>query len=242
MSSTPPFHVGEHLDFVGLTIASAIACGALVFAEHGTRPRLRIASKLGASLSFVALGLFATVWNLEVYEQPDGWGSFTEWMFRGLVLGMIGDIALLGRGSRAFLAGLGAFLLGHLAYIVGIAQLVSPRDWLDAAGIYAAAPVIVGLGALALLWRHLGTMKLPVIGYVAAIITMMIGAIAVARGAAMPTENRALLATGASLFFVSDLAVARDRFYAKTFANKAWGLPAYFAGQLLIAWSLAYQS
>jgi len=47
----------------------------------------------------------------------------------------------------------------------------------------------------------------------------------------------ALLA-GAALFFVSDLAVARDRFVAPGFANRLWGLPAYYAGQLLIAWSI----
>jgi uncharacterized membrane protein YhhN len=49
----------------------------------------------------------------------------------------------------------------------------------------------------------------------------------------------ALVAAGASLFFLSDLAVARHRFVARSFWNKLWGQPAYFAGQLLIAWSLA---
>ena len=47
-----------------------------------------------------------------------------------------------------------------------------------------------------------------------------------------------LLLAGAALFFVSDLAVARDKFVGASFLNRAWGLPAYYAGQLLIAWSL----
>ncbi len=53
-------------------------------------------------------------------------------------------------------------------------------------------------------------------------------------------EPRAvLLAAGALCFFASDGAVARQRFSHESFWNKAWGLPLYFAGQLLIAWSAA---
>jgi uncharacterized membrane protein YhhN len=43
---------------------------------------------------------------------------------------------------------------------------------------------------------------------------------------------------GAVLFFASDLAVARDKLVAPSFTNHAWGVPAYYAGQLLIAWAL----
>ena len=67
------------------------------------------------------------------------------------------------------------------------------------------------------------------IAYVVAITAMVIGAIALG--------NPRFLA-GAALFFASDLAVARDKFVAPGFTNRAWGLPAYYAGQLLIAWSL----
>jgi uncharacterized membrane protein YhhN len=41
------------------------------------------------------------------------------------------------------------------------------------------------------------------------------------------------------LFFISDLAVARDRFVAPSFANRSWGLPSYYAGQLLLAWAIS---
>jgi uncharacterized membrane protein YhhN len=80
------------------------------------------------------------------------------------------------------------------------------------------------------MWPRLGSLRVPVIGYVVVIVAMVIGALAIGRGR---------LVVGALLFFASDLAVARDKFIAKTFANKAWGLPAYYAGQLAIAWSLA---
>ena len=80
-------------------------------------------------------------------------------------------------------------------------------------------------------------MRIPVVGYMLAIVAMMIGAIAVARASALPT--RTCLVTGAALFFASDLAVARDKFVEQSFTNRAWGLPAYYAGQLLIAWSVS---
>ena len=67
------------------------------------------------------------------------------------------------------------------------------------------------------------------IAYVARSSRWCIGAIAL--------RNPRFLA-GAVLFFASDLGVARDKFVAPGFPNRAWGLPAYYAGQLLIAWSL----
>jgi len=46
---------------------------------------------------------------------------------------------------------------------------------------------------------------------------------------------------GALLFLLSDLAVARDRFVAPVFINRVWGLPMYFCGQLLFAFSVGYK-
>jgi uncharacterized membrane protein YhhN len=203
---------------VALTIACVAACGVLVFAEWRRLASLRAVAKIGASLAFLAVGVLA--------RSP---GPYGAWMLAGLALGAVGDVALLGDGKRAFLVGLGAFLLGHIAYVVGIAQLVSPREWL---GPLAALPIAVAIGVLAHLWPRLGAMRGPVILYVAAIATMVVGALA--------AREHTQLVVGAVLFFASDYAVARDKFIAKELVTKAWGLPAYYAGQLLIAWSLAF--
>ena len=211
-----------------LSILCVVAMLALVLSEYAKLGALRIASKVVASAAFVTLGArFATQ------------GAYPQAIFVGLVLGAIGDVALLGRSSRAFLAGLGAFLLGHLAYVVAIAYLVTPSGWLGGAGALAAVPILAGGVALALLWPKLGAMRVPVIGYVLAIVTMVVAAIAAWRTDALPAPQRTRLVAGAALFFLSDLAVARDKFVAPGFVNKLWGLPAYYAAQLLIAWSLA---
>jgi uncharacterized membrane protein YhhN len=207
-------------------VVCTIACALLVYGEYRDLARLRIAAKMTASFAFVVLGLRAV-----------GVTDFGTWIFAGLVCGAIGDAALLGRGSKAFMAGLAAFLAGHVLYVVAIVSVVPPADWLRLAGVPAIAPVAVGLAALALLWPRLGEMKGPVIVYVGAIAAMVVGALAIARGGALGEPRGCVFATGAALFFVSVLAVARDRFGRRSFSNRAWGLPAYYAGQLLIAWA-----
>jgi uncharacterized membrane protein YhhN len=57
-------------------------------------------------------------------------------------------------------------------------------------------------------------------------------------GHSAATPTRWEVAAGALLFAASDLAVARDRFVRPALRNKLWGLPAYFAAQLLLAASL----
>ena len=223
---------------IALTFGCVAACVLLVVAEWRAMATLRIASKLAASAAFVAVGGQALGIGHAVGQAP-GRAAFAGAIFAGLVLGAIGDACLLSAGKRWFLAGLVAFLLGHLAYVAGIAMIEPAGRWCGDAGWLAVVPVGAGLAALAALWPRLGSLRLPVIAYVATISMMVVAAIAAARGAALPDPNRGRLVVGAGVFFVSDLAVARDRFVAHGFANKLWGLPAYYAGQLLLAWSVA---
>jgi uncharacterized membrane protein YhhN len=209
------------------TVICAAACALLVLAEWRGLGTLRAGAKLTASAAFVYLG--ATL---------AGDSCFARWVCAGLLLGAIGDLALLGRGQRWFVLGLCAFLAGHLAYVAGIAQLEPPGRWLGDAGLYAVLPLAAAAGALAVMWPRLGALRVAVIAYVVVITVMVIAAIAAARAGVLPAPQRLWLAAGATLFFVSDLAVARDRFVVHAFENKLYGLPAYYAAQLLIAWSI----
>jgi hypothetical protein len=47
----------------------------------------------------------------------------------------------------------------------------------------------------------------------------------------------AIVALGALAFAASDVSVARDRFVQHDFFNRAWGLPLYYAAQLMLALS-----
>jgi uncharacterized membrane protein YhhN len=43
------------------------------------------------------------------------------------------------------------------------------------------------------------------------------------------------IGAGAVAFYLSDLAVARERFVVSSRWNPTWGLPLYYGGQLLLA-------
>jgi uncharacterized membrane protein YhhN len=178
-------------------------------AEARGAPVLRAVGKLGASAGFVALALALGV---------DG--AFEQGIFAGLLLSVLGDALLLSERRAAFLAGLAAFLLAHLAYAVAFAGATHPSPSM---GLL----VLAGTGAaLRWLWPTLGDMRAPVVAYCAVISAMLFLALGVER-----PEVRA----GALLFYLSDLFVARDRFVKPGLANRLVGLPLYYAGQLLLA-------
>jgi uncharacterized membrane protein YhhN len=215
------------------TIVSAIACGALVYGEwRGRRGRrLRVVAKPVASAAFIAVPLAGGALAGGVAADDPA-----TWIVVGLVLGAIGDVLLL--YEALFLAGLVVFLLGHVAYVVGFALVVPMAGWPRVATWPAMCAVAAGATALAWLWPHLGKMRVAVIAYVGVIVVMVIGGAAVAlRGPGSPA-HAALVFAGAAMFFASDLAVARDRFVAQGFVNRAWGLPVYYAAQLALGWSL----
>ena len=145
-----------------------------------------------------------------------------------LCLSWAGDALLLSDRERVFLGGLVAFLLAHIAYCVAFWLLGVNLSWVAGAAIGLA--VIAG-AVLRWLLPHLkGTMRVAVLAYVLVIGTMVTLALGT-----LGVSDTWILALGATLFFLSDLAVARHRFVTRGFVNKAWGLPLYYAGQLLLA-------
>lgn len=222
-----------------LTIGCLAAVAALVLAEYagsrlpGTFLRLRSRAKITASACFVLVGAI----HLWTGEAPEHLGM-ARGLALGLVLGAVGDVLLLRSGVRAFIGGLVAFLCGHLAYIVGMALVIDPRYWLALAGWIGIAPVIIGSYVYELVKPNLGKLKLAVGTYILVIVTMTVAAIALARSGLLSDGPSVCLGLGACLFLASDFAVARERFLARDVRNKLLGLPAYYVGQLLIAWSI----
>ena len=197
-----------------------LACVALVASQLGGWRNAAVLAKLIASSSFVALAISAGAVR----------SLFGRILLAGLALSWIGDMLLLGRSQALFLSGLCAFLLAHVAYITAfVVRGVNPR-W----ALATAVPVVL-VSVLVSIWLspHVSdSMQLPVWLYTAVISGMVIGAIG-ARGAG------AVLAIplGALLFYFSDLSVAAGQFVRPEFPNFAWGLPFYYSGQLLLAWS-----
>lgn len=165
------------------------------------------------------------------------WGAvestYGRWVLVGLVFCWWGDILLIPKRRRSwFRAGILAFLIGHLAYITAFLQL--PIGML---GLLLGNLMAGGLAWVVWAWlgpRLSADYRRLVAVYVIVICVMLVAAFAAADGV-----DRWTIALGAGMFAVSDVSVARDRFVAKAFLNRAWGLPLYFAAQLILASTVA---
>jgi uncharacterized membrane protein YhhN len=197
--------------WVAVASVAALVTVHLAADARGARV-LRASGKLGASAAFVALALARGV---------DG--SYDRAILVGLALSAVGDALLLSSRRTAFLAGLAAFLVAHVAYCVAFAEVARPSPW---AGLLVLAVTAAAIGAL---WRRVEHMRAPVVAYGVAIAAMLWLALGVER-----VEVRA----GAVLFYASDLLVARDRFVRAGLENRLVGLPLYYAAQLLLAASV----
>jgi uncharacterized membrane protein YhhN len=208
------------LPFVVLTACSV---GALLWAESRRfRPGVWVAKPLAAS-GFVAAALAAGA--LE--------SAYGRWVLLALILSWLGDVLLIPRGaSRTFRAGLASFLLAHVIFVVAFAV----RGLAAWSALVAFGALCIPLGfALRWLRPHVsGAMRIPVCAYMVVISVMVacaVGTLAAAGGVA--------ILLGAGMFYLSDLCVARERFVASSFRNRAWGLPLYFGAQLVLASTVA---
>lgn len=203
---------------LGFWIVLAALVGALLWVLRTGRNRLEWVVKPAASLTFVAAG-----WAAGLLD-----GDWTRALFAGLVLAAVGDVLLIPKDRRVFLAGIGAFLLGHVAYVWAFLERGVHVGTAVSAGVLLA---LLALPIVGWLIPHVEPpMRWPVRAYVVVITAM----VAVAAGTVHAGGNPWLL-VGAVGFYLSDLTVARDRFVAPGFLNRAVGLPLYFASQLLLA-------
>lgn len=185
----------------------------------------RLGTKTLASLAFLAQAAASGAWEA---------GAPGRWVVAALVASLVGDVALVGTSKPLFLGGLVAFLLGHVGFAAAFLAL-----GVSVPGT-AVAALVLGLAAVGVwgwLGPHTGSMRRPVQAYILVISAMV--ALAFGALAAEPGVPRGLLTLAAVLFFLSDLAVARQRFVAPGAVNRRVGLPLYYAAQLLFAASIA---
>ncbi|MDP7272523.1 MAG: lysoplasmalogenase [Candidatus Marinimicrobia bacterium] len=178
----------------------------------------RWGGKMAASTVFVLFAVY-----LDALESVHG-----KALMVALLCSWVGDLLLLPGKSKWFLYGLVSFLLAHIAFALCFIQRGIDTGQLLLPG--------TGVGLLVLvisywLLPHVEKeMKLPVLGYMAAIVVMVI--------LAFTTHHHlpnAAIPVAACLFLVSDLFVARDRFVKKEAWNRIIGTPLYFGAQMMFA-------
>lgn len=202
-------------------LVTLVALSILLYSEVKELPLVRWISKPIASLGFLGVAL------------SSGWpaGAFGTAVVVALVLCLAGDVLLIPARKEIFMAGIGAFLAGHLGF--GAAFVARGVDPLWAAG--ALVP-LVPVAFLVQRWLkpHVpAKMTLPVNAY----IVVITGMVALAAGTLghLPDRTGQVIAVAAVAFFVSDLSVARHRFLKAHYTNRLWGLPLYYGAQILFA-------
>ena len=110
-----------------LLALTAAACAALVTLQVIGLYWPAAVAKLVASSGFVAVALKSGAWR----------SRYGKLVLAGLALSWWGDMFLIGASRQAFLAGLSAFLLAHVAYLLAFAAHGFSRNWV----VTAALPV-----------------------------------------------------------------------------------------------------
>lgn len=154
----------------------------------------------------------------------------------------LGDYLLSLEKERAFLAGVGAFALGHVFYSAAFlghpfsdSAMLWHGDRLAAVGILGVLAVVMAR----VLFRTAGEMRFAVLGYVPIIVVMGISALTLA-----PLGLLGLAVFGALAFVVSDFILALDLFVLpkehglrKLTSLLVWG--SYWGAQVLLLLGMA---
>lgn len=206
-----------------LPTLSLFACALSIWFEAKDLPKLMLKAKLAASLAFVGFA-----WDVGAWQSTYG-----QILFIGLVLSLFGDVLLAMKGHKKwFQLGIAAFLLAHVFYAFAFTS-----TGFASAKLPLVAPVVLIFMIITGLWlrQHLqGIFKIAVPAYLLAIGLMLVFAWCNQAGSAWWW-----IVTGATLFAVSDLFVARNRFIQADIKNRIIGLPIYYVAQIMLAYSVS---
>ncbi len=213
-------------NFLVVVFAAGLLTG-LLYCEKKEVLKARLAVKSLLSSLFI----FAAV--VQFHPVP----PYYRFLLIGMIFCLGGDVLLALPGKKMFLYGLVSFLLGHVFYAVAFFYTAGFNQW-TGTGLAISALA----GAVVFLWLrpHLGSMKIPVIFYILAISAMVVGAGSMAGAGELKPVGRMAAFVGALSFYISDVFVARQRFLKTEFVNRLIGLPLYYGGQFLLAFSVGW--
>lgn len=171
-------------------------------------------------------------WTVSVPEGP------ALWFGLGLFFSLLGDIFLL-FSHRYFIYGLTAFFIMQVAYMIGfnccLPPISAPFWFLLIAQICVWAAIIkVLVKTLSVKPTH-RKMIFPVVIYAAALNAMLFSALWTLFRSDWTALASGLAASGALLFFSSDILLALDRFDHPFPHARLWVRITYHLGQLALA-------
>lgn len=178
----------------------------------------------------VMLILIVWMWSLDGFSGP------MLWFALGAIFSLGGDVFLM-LPNEQFMGGLVAFLLAHIAYIIGFNQAFPPVNLASLVLL-----IIVSLTAISLFRRIANSiattgeskLRLPVLVYTVVISVMLLSAlITMVRPDEywMPYPSL-LVSAGALLFFLSDAVLAWNRFVKTLTHARLKVIVPYHLGQI----------
>jgi uncharacterized membrane protein YhhN len=202
---------------LALTIVAAAADWHAVF--HGSKPLEYVCKPLTMAM------LFAATLALDV-DHP----AVRAWFLVAVALCLLGDVLLM-LPQDLFVFGLAAFLLGHLAYIVGMhVDGIDGQRFSIGVGLAVVAVAVIGTPILrAVRAGPEPELAAPVLAYMAVISTMVASAIGAGHLAGV---------VGAAAFYSSDALIAWNRFLRTTRHAGLAIMVTYHLGQVGLVLSL----
>lgn len=210
---------------VSLLLLAAAVAGAIVDWWAVATDRVVVERTAKPSTMLLLVGVAAT-WG-------DAPGDVRTWLVVGAGFGLAGDVALLGAGETAFMAGLVAFAAGHVAYAVAAAVIGTEAAWM-----IPGATVMIALLGYRFLTRTVagarragGTVLAGAVVFYAAVIAAMV----------IATWGTGILlaAIGATAFAVSDWVLGHRRFAGPLPGGRLAIMVPYHVGQALLILGLA---
>lgn len=207
-------------------IAAFVFAALEAWALWKNDPRLEVVAKPA-----VMVALFFWLWT------SAGLNGALLWFGLGILLSLIGDVLLMISLDRLFLAGLVAFLLAHMAYIIGFN---TPLPALSAWGLILA--FMIGISSVRIMRRIIAPLhaqgqaglRIPIMIYGLVISLMLLSAMLKLTDISWDAVAALLVALGAFLFYLSDITLAWMKFIAPIHNGRIYNILAYHLGQIAL--------
>ncbi len=161
----------------------------------------------------------------------------TTWFVGALALSLVGDVALMVWRDN-IIPGLLAFLLSHIAYIVGLNTLAISDTWVIPVALVAVAAIALGVLKAVFGWFADRPERPALFAYVAVIAIMVASAWTLPLRTGVPIGSAIAGIVGASLFFLSDSMIAKSRFVSDFPRSQFWIMTTYHLAQYGLVLSL----
>ncbi len=213
------------MNYTWLAAAAVIAVLDWIAVERKIKP-LEYFAKPGAMLA-----LIIWLWQASAFQ-----GNLL-WFGLGLLFSLAGDIFLL-LPREQFIPGLVAFLLAHVAYVIGFNSEALPAFNLPAAVLavavlVAAVPIYRGI-ASGLQASGQPRLKMPVLVYTLVISLMLLSALLTFVRPEWQPAPALMVSLGALSFFISDSVLAWNKFVVPLSHARLVTMFTYHVGQALI--------